>query len=124
MSTNPSSAPDPFGMWRDWLSQSERQWNEFFNEMMGTDEFGHAMGKFMDSYLTAQRNFSEAFGRYFSAMNMPTRTDVLTLGNRLVEIEERLTSIESLLQAMGPEAKPEAAPPRPRPPRTKKPPAD
>jgi polyhydroxyalkanoic acid synthase PhaR subunit len=129
VSNNPSSpaqAPDPFAIWRDWLSTSERQWNEFLNQVMATDEFGQALGSMMDAYLNSQRNFSEAFGRYFSALNMPTRTDVLTLGNRLTEIEERLASIESLLRDLAPVAAEPAPAPAPvaRPPRTKRPPED
>lgn len=127
MSSSPTSAgqaPDPFALWRDWLSQSERQWNEFFNEMMGTDEFGHAMGSMMEAYLNTQRNFSDAFGRYFSSINMPTRTDILTLGNRLTEIEERLTNIETILRGFAPAPAGEAEAPKKRPARTKKPPED
>lgn len=127
MSSTPASTPepiDPFQLWRDWLTQSERQWNEFFNQMMGTEEFGRAMGAMMDAYLNTQRTFSDAFGRYFSSINVPTRTDVLTLGNRLTEIEERLASIESLLRGMAPAEPAEPPAPAPRPPRTKRPPEE
>jgi hypothetical protein len=55
---------------------------------------------------------------------MPTRTDVLTLGNRLTEIEERLTNIESILRGFAPAPASEPKVPTPRPPRTKKPPED
>jgi polyhydroxyalkanoic acid synthase PhaR subunit len=115
-------APDPFQAWRDWLSQSERQWNEFFNQVMGTDQFGESMGRMMDAYLGTQRTMSDTLGRYFSSMNMPTRTDVLTLGDRLTQIEERLTSIESLVKAAAPERPTAAEQPRKKPARTKKPP--
>ena len=122
--TNPSAPPDPFQLWRDWLSQSERQWNEYFNNMMSTDEYGAAMGRMMDAYLTAQRNMSEAMGRYFTALNMPTRTDVLTLGNRLTDIEDRLTGIEAAISKLGTASAPgKVAAPAPKPRRTKKPPA-
>lgn len=123
--TNPGAAPppDPFQLWRDWLSQSERQWNEYFNNMMSTDEYGQAMGRMMDTYLTAQRNMSEAMGRYFTALNMPTRTDVLTLGNRLTDIEDRLAGIETALTKLAPAPAQAKAVSRPKPARTKKPPA-
>jgi polyhydroxyalkanoic acid synthase PhaR subunit len=115
-------APDPFQAWRDWLSQSERQWNEFFNQVMGTDQFGESMGRMMDAYLGTQRTMSDTLGRYFSSMNMPTRTDILTLGDRLTQIEERLTAIESLVKAAAPERPGTAEQPRKKPARTKKPP--
>ena len=31
-----TTTPDPFAMWRDWLSNSERQWNSFLNQAMST----------------------------------------------------------------------------------------
>jgi polyhydroxyalkanoic acid synthase PhaR subunit len=92
-----AAASDPLAMWRDWLSQSERQWNQFLNEAMATDQFSQAMGRSMDVFLNSQKSLSEGMGRYFSALNMPTRTDVLSLGNRLEDIEQRLASIEEAL---------------------------
>ena len=119
-------APDPFTMWRDWLNQSERQWNAYLNEAMSTDEFSQAMGRMMDVYLNMQKSMNEVMGRYFSAMNLPTRTDVLSLGNRIGEVEERLGNIERTLQAVAAasgaeERKAATAAVVARPPRTKRP---
>lgn len=132
MSQSPTAAPaaDPFQMWRDWLNQSERQWNSFFNEMMATDQYSQAMGRFMDVYLNMQKSMNDVMGRFFQTVNVPTRTDVLTLGNRLGEIEDRLIRMEQLLRDANRAAPAEApalsaatsAPARPR--RTRKPPSD
>lgn len=119
---------DPLAMWRDWVAQSERQWNSFLNNAMATDEFSQSLGRFMDVYLNLQNGMNETMTRYFSAINLPTRTDILDLGNRLGAIEERLAGIESALSAAlkrqpgadGPVDSPVAAT-VPRPPRTKKP---
>ena len=113
---------DPFAMWRDWVSQSERQWNAFLNNAMSTDEFSQSMGRMMDVYLGMQKNMNETMGRYFSALNIPSRSDILGLGDRLGAIEDRLTSIESALtglKAAKPAHNGETAAPRP--PRTRKP---
>jgi len=120
-----AAAPDPLAMWRDWLSQSERQWNQFLNEAMATDQFSQAMGRSMDVFLNTQKSLNEAMGRYFSALNMPTRTDVLSLGNRLDNIEQRLASIEEALAiALRGSASPapgSSSAPAQKPARTKKP---
>src|SRR4030067_2972876 len=42
-------------LWRSWLTDSERQWNAFFNDVMGTDSFGRFMGGNMDLNSTVQR---------------------------------------------------------------------
>lgn len=131
MSQQPATqqTPDPFAIWRQWLSDSERQWNAYLNEAMSTDAFTQAMAQSMDMFLNFQKTMNESMGRYFTALNIPTRTDVLGLGDRLSAIEDRLVSIETTLGKMkgqvsssgktatnGPTAI--AAP---RPPRTKRP---
>ena len=68
----PDSTPDPFAMWRDWLSSSERQWNSFLNQAMSTDEFGQAMGRMMDVYLGMQKNMNEVMG---ALLHGPQRAD-------------------------------------------------
>ncbi|MEP7215935.1 MAG: hypothetical protein ABI782_06745 [Anaerolineaceae bacterium] len=118
---------DPFEMWRDWMANSERQLNGFLNNAMSTDQFTQSMGQLMDVYLNLQKSMNEVMGRTFSALNLPTRTDILSLGERLSAIEDRLGAIESGLTALksapavkaGIAAVPVAAVPRP--PRTKKP---
>lgn len=124
---------DPFAAWRDWMNQSERQWNAFLNEAMATEEFSRSMGKFMDVFLGAQKQMNESLGRYLTAMNIPTRGDITALGDRLTAIEDRLIGMEAAILAMrntvAPPAPVEvvadvpvaAAPATNRPPRTKKP---
>ena len=124
--TQPQQTTDPFEVWRNWVSDSERQWNSFLNQAMSTDEFSQSMGRFMDVYLNMQKSMNEVMGRYLSAFNLPTRTDVLTLGDRLGAIEDTLAEIQASLTRTSPPAAvnggPTAAPsPRPAPARTKKP---
>ena len=101
MSQQGSSATDPFQVWRDWVSNSERQWNAFLNDAMATDEFSQAMGRGMDMYLGLQKNLNEVMGRYFTTMNMPSRDDILALGNRLTAVEDRLAGIEAAINRLG-----------------------
>ncbi|TEU00916.1 MAG: hypothetical protein E3J29_01430 [Dehalococcoidia bacterium] len=42
-------------LWRNWLTETERQWNAFFNDVMGTDSFGRFLGGYMEIYGTFQR---------------------------------------------------------------------
>ena len=100
MSKTETTTPDPSAVWRDWMTQSERQWNEFFNQMMGTEEFSQNMGRNLDVFLHFQKTMSEAMGPYLTAMNVPTRTDVLALGDRLLAMENRLAAIEAQLSVL------------------------
>jgi polyhydroxyalkanoic acid synthase PhaR subunit len=117
---------DPLAMWREWVANSERQWNGFMNNAMATDEFSQTMGRMMDVYLNMQKNMNEVMGRYLQLINVPTRNDILGLGERLSQIEDRLGQIENAIGAVQRSTAAQApaapdAPSRPRPARTKKP---
>jgi hypothetical protein len=117
------AASDPFQVWREWVDQAERQLNSALSEMMETERFSKSSGRMLDLMLGFQSTMSSATQRYFSTLNLPTRTDVLQLGDRLASIEERLGLIEQALSALVPETagrRTATAAPRPR--RTRQPP--
>src|SRR3989337_1936305 len=62
-------------LWRNWLSDTERQWNAFFNDVMGTDSFGRFMGGYMDIYSTFQRLVAQNMERSLSTLNVPGPSD-------------------------------------------------
>jgi len=99
-------------LWRNWLTDSERQWNAFFNDVMGTDSFGRFLGGYMDIYSTFQRLVAQNMERSLSTLNVPSRSDVLELSERLTGLEKRLSSIESsinsLAEAVGHPSRPAA----------------
>jgi polyhydroxyalkanoic acid synthase PhaR subunit len=116
-----SPAVDPFAAWRDWLDQTERQLNTFFNQVMGTEQYARFLGQFNDFSLNMQKNMGEAIGRYFASLNLPTREDLATLGQRLNAVEQRLAAIERNNPSAAWTGVASAATPRP--PRTRKPPS-
>src|SRR5262245_37685007 len=118
-----TSAPDPFAMWREWVSQSERQWNTFLNQAMGSESYSQSVGRFMEFYVAAQKQLGESMGRYLTALNLPTRADLLGLGDRLAAIETRLARLEAVLTRGSDGAAGDDAVPAARPPRTRRPPA-
>ena len=98
MAEQPGQAlPDLANMWRQWLSESEKQWNAALNQAMGTEEFTQGLGRWLDVFLHMQRVMSEAMGTQLMALNLPTRTDILELGDRLGAVENRLAALEASL---------------------------
>ena len=125
MADQSQTSPDPLAAWREWVSQSERQWNAFLNEAMATEAYGQSLGRFMEMYVAMQKTLADAMGRYVTSLNLPARTDILALGDRLGAIESRLAGIEQRLARL-PGAATSGNDPgidALRPPRTKQPPA-
>jgi hypothetical protein len=89
---------DVMQLWRDWLTQSERQLNAFFGDALRQEPSARAVAGFLETYALFQRAMNEWMQRYLTFVNMPSRTDVMGLGESLRGIEERLSRIEETLQ--------------------------
>ncbi len=118
-----SGSPDLFDLWRQWLDRSERQMNTVLNEVMGSPQFNQAQARMMETFLQMQSSFGELTQRQFSLLNLPTRTDILELGERLREVDERLARLEEAVAALDRTGPREEKRPRKKPRRTKKPPS-
>jgi len=105
------------------MSQSENQLNTLFNELMATDGYGRLMGLVTKLGVSMQKSMSENMERYFSALSLPTRSDVIDLAQRLSTIETRLLAIEANLRKLTGSTAIDVSPivPSIRPPRTRKP---
>ncbi len=95
-----NSSPDVGQLWRNWLVETERQWNDFFNDVMGTDSFGRIVGGYTEIYSTFQRLVAQNMERSLSTLNVPSRSDIVELSERLSRVDERLASIESSISAL------------------------
>jgi hypothetical protein len=90
--------PDVMQLWRDWLTQTERQFNAFTADSMGSEAFARSMGGVMEAYTSIQRLMTEVMQRYLTFMNLPSRVDIIGLAETLRQIDERLRRIEETLQ--------------------------
>ena len=95
-----NNRPDVGQLWRNWMTETERQWNTFFNDVMGTDSFGRFMGGYMEIYSTFQRLVAQNMERSLSTLNVPSRSDIVDLSERLGTVEEKLSSIEASIRAL------------------------
>jgi len=91
---------DPIRMMREWFVQSEQMWSDAMSDLMVDERVAKSTGRFMQEALHTQRLFSESMGQYLSGMNMPTRTDILDLKDRVSQMEDSLNSVLVELRAI------------------------
>ena len=91
---------DPIRLMREWFVQSEQMWSDAMSDLLVDERVAKNTGRFMQEALHTQRLFSESMGQYLSGMNMPTRTDILDLRDRVSQMEDSLNSVLVELRAM------------------------
>jgi len=122
MAEHRNTTSNPLSSWREWMTQSENQINSLFNELMATEGYSRVIGLVTKLGVSMQRSMAEGMERYFTALSLPTRSDVIELAQRLSVIESRLLAIENSLRKLtGTSAIDFTSTPLARPPRTKKP---
>jgi hypothetical protein len=117
---------DPAAVWRDLVSQWEKNVNALANQTMASDEFSGTTNQAMNLALKMQQATGSAMATYLATLNLPSRADITALGERLQTIENQLSRIAVALEA-NPSVKRGRRRRSPaksgRPPRTKQPPS-
>ncbi len=114
---------DPMEVWHTFLGEMEKGFNSFANQAMGSQEFSRAMGQMTGASATANKAFGDAMEKYLTGMNMPSRAQMLTFGERLQIIESQLHEIKALLNRVHADVVAEQGGGTPKPPRTRLPPS-
>ncbi len=119
---------EPMRMWREWVQKSEQQWSEALTGAMADEKASKLFGHFFQEWLHAQNMFTEMVGQNLASMNLPSRTDVIDVKDRLGEVDDTLTiliteihKLKKQLAETAAGSHPEATKAKPK--RTRKPPA-
>lgn len=116
---------DPLERFRELVTEWERSFDAMANRFMGTDEFSRAMNQFQNLQLTMQKAFADLMARNLAALNLPSREDVLRVGQAVHDAEMRIARLELRLDEVARAVGVHVLPPvRKRPPRTRRPPSD
>ena len=107
----PPTPSDLLDLWRQQAAQMEQRWNEFLNQMMGSDAFSQTMARSMEGMLGLQSTYTRGMEQYLRALNIPTRTDIVDLAERLGRLEQQFADLLVALKREPPPAAAEA--PRP-----------
>ena len=97
---NPSMSPDspnPFELWRQIYETNERAWNAVLERTMATPAFAESSGKFLETFLAAQKTVRDNMRSYLEAINVPTREDIARLGELVIHLEEKIDQLDDRL---------------------------
>ena len=116
---------DPVAMWQNMIGEMEKGFNAFANQAMASPQFSKVVNQVGGATAGAQRQLAELMEKYLLSMNLPSRSQMVGMAERLQSIEGQLGEIKSMLQHMQGNAANTggAFPATPRPPRTKRPPS-
>ena len=107
-----TNLPDPFEtmntMWeanlKNWKSMRDtslESWSKMMIDMVNSDEYSQATGQWLDTYLTMsqpmKRIIDMTMTQVLTGLNMPMRSDVTNLAERLTNIEMRMDDLDAKL---------------------------
>src|SRR6056297_165397 len=99
MSDRQSSA-DPMERFRELVTEWERGFDGLANRVMGTDEFSRTMNQVQNMQLRAQKAFADNMAKHLANLNLPSRDDVLRVGEAVHEVDMRLARLEQKLDEL------------------------
>jgi len=91
---------EPMRLWREWYQKSERQWSEALTELMADERVGKKFGRYFQEWLHAQNMFTELVGQQLANLNLPSRVDVVSVRDRLGEVEDGLATLTAAIHQL------------------------
>ena len=97
-------AADVLEPWRQFRDAYLDFWSKNMVEAVNSEAYAQASGTMLDTCLTTSAPFREALEKSMTAalqqMSMPTRADVVTIAERLTNLEMRLDDLDIKLDRM------------------------
>ncbi|HEX8728355.1 MAG TPA: poly(R)-hydroxyalkanoic acid synthase subunit PhaE [Ktedonobacterales bacterium] len=90
---------DPLGFWRTTQDSALDSWSKSMVELVNSEPYAEATARMLDSYLSMsipmRKLLSQTMEQTLSQFNMPTRTEVVSLAERMTNIEMRLDDMDA-----------------------------
>jgi hypothetical protein len=92
---------DPTGMFKSMRDAGMDNWSKMMIQLVNSEGYAQATGAMLDAWLTSSAPFRKVvestMTQVLTQLNMPTRSDVIGIGERLTHIEMRLDDLEAKL---------------------------
>ena len=116
---------DPVALWQNMIGEMEKGFNAFANQAMASPQFSQVVNQVGGATAGAQKQLGELMEKYLLSMNLPSRSQMVGLAERLQSIEGQLNEVKAMLHQLQGNAASSSGgfSATPRPPRTKRPPS-
>jgi len=112
--TNPL---DPTAMFRSMRDAGMDYWSKIMIQVLNSEAYAQASSAMLDAWMTSSAPFRKVvestMTQALTQLNMPTRSDITSLAERLTHIELRLDDLDAKLDEPR-HAAPKAAPSKPK----------
>jgi hypothetical protein len=102
--TQGTASPDLMAQWKQFLDQWIAAWAKVLEQAMSTEAFAKAMGKQLETFLSAATPAKKAAEQQteatLSALGVASRSQVVGLAAQLVQVEEKIEGLEDRLDTI------------------------
>ena len=99
--THDGKRVDPMEPWRGMRDIYMAAWGKTMVDMVNSEAYAQSTGAMLESYMTVSAPFREAVEKAMlktlEQMGMPSRADVLSIAERMTNIEMRLDDLDAKL---------------------------
>lgn len=89
-----AAAFEPMRIWREWYQESEKQWSDAASQFLANDQVAKSTGKYAQEAMHLQRMFNESMAQFLTTLNLPARTDIQALSDRIGQLEDGITGLQ------------------------------
>ena len=89
---------DPFTLFKEWYDATSDQWSKVVEETLSSKQFLESTRPFLESYASIALAFRHANEEYFKRLQLPTITDVANVAQLVINLEEKIDTIEDALE--------------------------
>lgn len=101
---SPTNPFDPFGLWKQSQQAMLESWSKSMTDAVNTDAYAETTGRMFDSYLTVsaplRKAIDQTMTQLWNQLNLPSRAEVVSLAERMTNIELRLDDLDARLDGI------------------------
>lgn len=105
-------ASDPFATWQKMIQDWETEINTWSTRFTQSEEFSAVMGQTTKMMIVAQKTMTERLEGILQTLNLPSKTQIEALADRLDSIEDSIAQLRIALDKLANTAAPDQITPR------------